>query len=129
MEKAKIVVIEDHSNFRDIIRRVLAGTSHHIVEEAVDRESGLDVARRLRAATIAGETLANVILLDGNLSDDGPRDGRDARDIVGTLSIYRSHFTIINISLSTPQELGIRFDADVGKDGINRQLLPALEAI
>ncbi len=124
MYESRIAVVEDDAATRDIIRAILLGSRHAIEAEATNREDAIRLAQAIRA----GETEIDVMLLDGNLSEGGPRDGSDVRAVVDTLGVFRRHVKLVNISLSPSEELGIRFDADIGKFGLVSKLESVIES-
>jgi DNA-binding NarL/FixJ family response regulator len=57
---ARVLIVDDHSSFRAIARRILSRAGHDVVGEAVDGRSGLAAVRRLRP---------DAVLLDVGLPD------------------------------------------------------------
>jgi hypothetical protein len=124
MENAKIAVFEDNTDSIDLIITTLDGSGHELVGIASNPDDAITLAKKIRA----GEIIANVLLLDGNLSNIPPLDGRDVRKIMDVIGLRRSDYLIINISLSDPNDLGVVFDVDLGKDRIVPDLLEVLES-
>jgi hypothetical protein len=115
MHEGRVIHIEDEGAFRRKLVRDLEGSVHRVVAEAAD----LDTAFSLLDQVKAGELGANVVALDGRLSDDSP-ELSDARKIVVRIEELGLDLQIIGLSGSAMKGAGIEVAIDVGKNAFVR---------
>mgnify|MGYP003395375954 CR=1 FL=1 len=75
-----MVLIEDDDGIRELLMMRLKREGHKVVAEASTREQALKIA----ASLIAGEVIADVVVVDGNLSK-GRNDCAEGAEIVQRL--------------------------------------------
>lgn len=80
MENARVVIIEDYPGIRTTLREYLSYKGHSVIKEAGTMEQALGVVEALAA----GEIIADVVAVDGNLSG-GRTDGVEGTEIVRRL--------------------------------------------
>ncbi len=85
MKQANVVLFEDEPFYVDKVRKVLAPTSHRLVEIASTLEASLDLLVRIKERKLQTAEVIDAVILDGNLSDDLERNGSDAITIAQKL--------------------------------------------
>lgn len=109
MDGARVAIIEDDEVFRNMTKRNLEATGHQVVAEASTRQEALSLVEQMAA----GEVEADVILLDGNLTETDTYE--DARVIAEQLKNAGVTSVVLGFSLGSLLEHDIEVSADVGK--------------
>lgn len=114
MDRGLVLHIEDHKDLSDAVKATLevySGNRHSVVESAATIER----AMLLLGQIATGELVANIVLLDGNLSS-GVHNGNDAKKILIRIAELGLSLKTIGMSSDKMSDYGITVDADLPKD-------------
>lgn len=109
MHEGRIVHFEDDDDWQGVVRRQLEGSSHQFVGGAAT----LPYALRMLEQMKKGEVDANIVVLDGNLSESvSHNDARAIRERIRKLGLP---VRVIGFSSNDLTREGIEVDATVIK--------------
>ncbi len=109
MHEGKVVHFEDDESWQGIVRRQLDGSSHQLMAGAATLPDALVVLDQVNT----GDLDANVVVLDGNLSETASYD--DARAIRERIRELGLPVRVIGFSSSDLTSKGVEVDATLLK--------------
>lgn len=109
MHEGRVVHFEDNDDWRRFVRRHLDGSEHQLVGEAATLPDALGVLEQMQR----GEIDANVVVLDGNLSE--VTTYQDAKTIRERIRELELPVRVIGMSGGSLGNAGIEVDATILK--------------
>lgn len=113
MEGARVAVIEDREQLRQMMCMLLEHHGHEVVAEAGTLEEALSLVD----AMAEGFVEVDVVLLDGNLQPAAEL-GDDARQVSERIRERSVGAAILGFSAGSMAQYGVEVTADPGKDPI-----------
>lgn len=109
MHEGKVIHFEDDGTWRGVIQRQLADSEHELVGNAATLPDALEVLEQMQR----GELDANVVVLDGNLSDVSTN--HDAKTIRRRIRELGLPVRVIGFSSGDLADSGVEVDATMQK--------------
>lgn len=118
-----MVIFEDNDTFRKLLEIYLKGRGHNVVDEAGTMPQALGVV----ASLAAGEVIADVAVVDGNLSR-GRIDGAEGAEIVQKLREIENLGTFAIYGMSSMGDIA-GVDENISKDKVGKKLLELISML
>ena len=107
-EKARVFVVEDDGNWREMILEAIKYGGHEVVAISTTLQEALEAVGTLTELGI------QVATIDGNLTREG-NTGEDGKKILKAIRTHAPEVKTIGVSMNRMEG----FDVDAGKENVN----------